>query len=374
MKNKIFNRFYDKIDTFDRDTLAAVVKKIYKHYRLFELVVSKVKDAVVLIDAKLHVSFANPAAIELFDISDIKSVPIWKCCPDLAKVIDVHSLLKHSITVEFDLHYPTKKCVKFYSVPCDGEYAVCVFLDVTSDSFKKSQDIETEKINSIMLLSASIAHEIGNPLNSIMLQLDLISHAAEVRSMDNMNHEIDICRHEIKRLNDIIHNFLNAVKPVKPNFVDVNLVELFHSVVKFLKQELDNSKVLVDINIEREVPVIVADPDQLRQVFFNVIRNSVDAMSENARLKINFSSDDNDVLVRISDNGNGISAEKISTIFDPFVTSKKNGNGLGMFIIQRILRDHHASISVESTQNIGTSVLIKFPRKDKKIRKLHVTE
>lgn len=374
MKNKIFNRFYNKIDTFDRDTLAAVCKKIYKHYRLFELVISKVKDAVVLIDEKLHVSFANQAAMELFDVSDLKSVSIWKCCPDFVKVIDVHGLLKNSMTVEFELNYPTKKCLKFYSVPCDGEYAVCVFSDVTSDSFKKNQDIETEKINSIMLLSASIAHEIGNPLNSMMLQLDLIADAVESRSMDNICSEIEICRQEIQRLNGIVHNFLNAVKPVKPNFIDVNLVELFHSVVRFLKQELDNAQVAVDINIENEIPVILADPDQLRQVFFNVICNAIDSMGENAILRINFSSDDNDVLLRISDNGKGIAADKINTIFDPFVTSKKNGNGLGMFIIQRIVRSHYASISVESTQDIGTSVLIKFPRKDKKIRQLHVTE
>ena len=148
-------------------------------------------------------------------------------------------------------------------------------------------------------------------------------------------------------------------------------MELLHSVISFLKQELDSAKITVDVHIDGTIPSVLADTDQMKQVFFNVIKNSMEAVSCNGRLTVNFSSSDDDVIIRFTDNGIGISSQQISKIFDPFVTSKKNGNGLGMFIIQRILRDHHASIVVESNLNSGTSVLIKFPRKDKVIRKLN---
>jgi signal transduction histidine kinase len=213
------------------------------------------------------------------------------------------------------------------------------------------------------LLSAGVAHEIGNPLNSINLQLELMQTFIREQSFEEISESVAVCRKEMERLHGIIKNFLQAVQPVAPNFSDAHLLELLNFVIKFLSPELDNAGVQVRLTVDGDVPIVLADGDQIKQVFFNIIKNAMEAMTRRKYLSIDVSSDDDSVISRFADTGMGIPTEQLGKVFEPLCTSKEQGTGLGLFIVQRILCNHHATIAIEFKTNSGTTITIKFPRK-----------
>jgi signal transduction histidine kinase len=120
------------------------------------------------------------------------------------------------------------------------------------------------------------------------------------------------------------------------------------------------------------IPTILGDGEQLKQVFFNIIKNAMEAMGYTGRLAMTLHSDSDWLYLSFQDSGIGMSPEICRRIFDPFFTSKKSGDGLGMVIVQRILRDHGASIQIKTRENRGTCISLKFPLKIKKAKLLEV--
>jgi two-component system, sporulation sensor kinase E len=117
-------------------------------------------------------------------------------------------------------------------------------------------------------------------------------------------------------------------------------------------------------------PVIMADRDQLKQVFFNLIKNAMEAMPPGGRLNLKLRSDDDSVFVAIADTGSGIKAEDLAKLFQPYHTTKVSGHGLGLMIVQRILRDHGGHVGIESKEGVGTVVTLQFPQKHRRVRML----
>ena len=143
------------------------------------------------------------------------------------------------------------------------------------------------------------------------------------------------------------------------------LEEILQNTVKLMFAEFK----ALNINIVNNVvhlPIISGDPDQLQQVFFNILKNSCEAISDSGTIIIDGASDDNTVNLTFTDNGNGISYEVFDKIFTPYFSTKNSGSGLGMLIVKRILGEHKATIDIASTKNIGTKITITFPRKDRK--------
>jgi signal transduction histidine kinase len=273
---------------------------------------------------------------------------------------------KDTITAELHLTYPSEKVLEFYSVPFiweDKVQIICIFSDITRALQQKQSEIEDERTNLILLLSAGVAHEIGNPLNSINLQLELLRSFIEQQNTSEAVGALAICKQEVTRLHGIIKNFLQAMHPVAPRFVDANLLELLQFIIKFLTPELDNAAIKIKIIAKNKIPPVWADTNQIKQVFFNIIKNAMESMSRKKSLLITISADDDHVILQFIDKGTGIATEYMGKIFEPFCSSKKNGTGLGMFIVQRILRDHGATIAVTSREGQGTTITVKFPKK-----------
>jgi len=118
------------------------------------------------------------------------------------------------------------------------------------------------------------------------------------------------------------------------------------------------------------LPLVLADRNQIKQVIFNVTKNAAEAMQPGGRLRIRARMDDDNVLLVFADSGSGIKPEDLVRMFQPYQTTKPGGNGLGLMIAQRIMRDHGGQIGIESQEGLGTSVTLQFPRKDRRVRML----
>jgi signal transduction histidine kinase len=223
------------------------------------------------------------------------------------------------------------------------------------------------------MLAAGVAHEIGNPLNSLNIHLQLIERkirrvAAPAR--DSIEELLEVARTEIQRLDSIIHQFLQAIRPTRPSFEPHDLNEIIEESVAFLRREIEDRDILVETDLAAGLPRVEVDRDQMKQAFYNVIKNAFEAMRIGGILHIRSWRDDNFVSIAFTDTGGGLSAEDMSKLFRPYFTTKSSGSGLGLLIVRRIVREHGGEIEIESNQGKGVRVTIHLPYGEKRTRLL----
>ncbi len=378
-----------KLDDLDSASLAIIVQRLVRERRLLEMVFSTIREGILVIDKSGVVQYANPAANHLLGLAprDIGRASLWKSVPDLARSVALNTKgaleSDAGVTREVELTYPERRLVRLYMVPItDPEVAgdkgtrrhVVILTDVTREKAEAQETVENERVNSILHLAAGVAHELGNPLNSINIHLQLLLRQTEKlkdkATAAKLKSSLDICAAEVTRLDGIITNFLQAVRPTPPDFTEADLLALLAETLEFMGPELSDAGIGVDVQAEAQIPPVLADINQIKQVFFNILKNAREAMKAGGVIKVRARSDDDFVYLLIADTGEGIPEENLSHIFLPYFTTKSSGTGLGMMIVQRILRDHGAQIGIDSKPNAGTVVTLQFPQKHRRVRLL----
>ena len=183
-----------------------------------------------------------------------------------------------------------------------------------------------------------------------------------------MKELLDIAKGEVERLDSIVNQFLRAVRPSRPDFAPLDLKELIVESLNFMRHEIEGRSVEVKCAWPDFLPKVNGDADQLKQAFYNLIKNALQAMPDGGSLEINCSAGEDGVRLSFSDTGSGIGAAEISKIFEPYQTTKKEGSGLGLVIVDRIIREHGAELSVDSAVGKGTVFNIHFPPRGRRLR------
>jgi signal transduction histidine kinase len=151
---------------------------------------------------------------------------------------------------------------------------------------------------------------------------------------------------------------------------ELNLLALVDEVLHVQEAELSDRKLEVKVEVSDDLPTILGDSDQIKQVFFNLIKNAMEAMQPNGSLRIIARRDDDYVYLQFVDTGSGISEENLSKVFQAYYTTKKGGHGLGMMIVERIMRAHGGHINIESRKGAGTAITLQFPQQHRRTRLL----
>jgi signal transduction histidine kinase len=174
----------------------------------------------------------------------------------------------------------------------------------------------------------------------------------------------------VARLDLIITQFLKAIRPSKPTLAKTAITGVLKEILELLKQEIDNRGAHVELEIPADLPPILLDKDQIKQAFFNIIKNALQAMPEGGLLRISGAASDRFLAVSFRDNGSGISPENIGHIFEPYYTTKTQGSGIGLMIVQRIIQDHGGRIDVHSEPGVGTTFTVFLPVDERRVRLL----
>ena len=238
---------------------------------------------------------------------------------------------------------------------------------------KETQDQlqSAEKLASIGQLAAGVAHEINNPLGTILLYASLLKkQLKDITDGNQVAEDLDLIAEETKRCKNIVSNLLNFARQGKLNITDVDIYDLINMVVKSIKVKPEFKGISITIENDADDCVIQGDADQIKQVFLNIISNACESLEESEIKKINIQlKRDNDFFIsEISDTGCGIPEENLNKLYTPFFTTKKmgKGTGLGLAIVYGIIKMHKGDIQATSKLNEGTKFTIKLPIKQDK--------
>jgi PAS domain S-box-containing protein len=238
------------------------------------------------------------------------------------------------------------------------------YVAIRNDITERKKTEETlhrqDKLAAVGQLAAGVAHEIRNPLTSM-------KGYAEFLTLDEKDPErlefMNIILDEIERVNTIVEDFMVLAKPKMIELEEKNVVPVIKNVISLLEFEARKKHVRLSFECEHEIIQIECDENRLKQVFLNFIKNGIEAMPNGGELHIRTMIHDNNVQISIQDTGIGIPEDKLKKIGEPFYSTKKNGNGLGLMVSFKIIENHNGKVFVESEPNKGTTFNILLPAK-----------
>ena len=341
-----------RIDKLDAEHLREQYGRISDEMLLLENVLKSMKEAVIVLDADGKVLYENRASSAILGMTAEDAVPA------LAVPLGVASKKELSIT------YPEAKAIELQTVPMKDN-TVVLLRDVTSEREHTEEELRAGATRAVRDLAAGVAHEIGNPLNALSLNLQLLKRMPEEAASI-----ADECQAQIKRLDGILKGFLQALRPSKPHLMPGSVTDPLTSCLRTLKQQLEERRIILTLDVAGTLPAAAIDKDQLEQVFFNLLKNALEAIPDGGSIDIDLTSDDNDIIVSFRDNGKGMEHEQVVHLFEPYRTTKEHGTGLGLMISARIVRDHGGTIAVQSVPGQGTEFTIRLPRLERRVRAL----
>jgi C4-dicarboxylate-specific signal transduction histidine kinase len=229
-----------------------------------------------------------------------------------------------------------------------------------TEALQKAQAeiVQTEKLATLGYLSAGMAHEIRNPLNSIALFIQLLRSGME--DLEKIEY-IDKSLKEIDRIDGILRNLLDAAKRPKFEIGEVQINRIIDTTLEVLKSQIEHHEIKVMRDYRRIPPAIQADRLEMEQIFTNLFLNSIHEMPSKGILTVQLDYDNSTTTIRVSDTGKGIPGDCLVNIFDPFFTTKGYGIGMGLAVVLRIVKNYNGKIEVEKSDNSGTTFRISLP-------------
>lgn len=236
---------------------------------------------------------------------------------------------------------------------------ILIVEDIREIAKLEEQLRRTERLSAMGKIAAYMAHEIKNPLASISTGIEFISH--KLPAENSVKGYIDMILKEIYRLDRLIKNLLSFAgrKPVKKTAV--NIVEILKECILLLAPEMIGKDIEIKENFEENELIVHLDPDQFKEIIFNLVRNSIEAIEKEGEIELGFRRVGNNVILWCKDNGKGIKEEYLPHVFEPFFSTKKGGSGLGLAIVHKIIEEHGGKVEVESEYGKGTIFKIYLP-------------
>jgi len=327
-------------------------------------ILKSLDSGVITLDLKGVIISANRKSKEILNLesdSELLNVDIYEFFPGL----DLESLIS------------TKREQILYTTPAGNKITlgfsssllqddndemqgyILIFQDLTELKILEDKLRNSEKLAILGQLASGLAHEIRNPLAAISGAMEILS--SEVDKTPDNQRLINVASQEIERMNLIVEDFSILTNPIQKVGLTVDISVIINETIDTFSKTIKRSDIDIDRNIENEI-YVKGDSYKLKQSFWNLLLNSMQSITGEGLIKVEALSDKESVIVKISDNGCGISQKDISNIFDPFFTTKNSGTGLGLVIVQKVIESCGGKIDVISAENEGSTFIISMDR------------
>jgi len=388
MNSGFLDKLLERLGRVRPEEVRDYVVRLADEKGFFETIFDALHEGVIVTDPAGSITYLNRTACGFFGIE--RDAAMGHPLAEQLRGLDWNAIARSekSVSRDMEVFYPQNRFLNFYVAPLRVEkspakkkgtseqeligYAV-ILRDITESRKSTEETIQSERLNALTMLAAGVAHEIGNPLNSLNIQLQLL--ARRLRKLPETQRKdlvksVDVAKEEIARLDTIIRQFLGAIRPARLERRLENVNHLVEESVRFLNAETTDRNIIVETELRSDLPLLELDRTQIKQAFFNVIRNAFQAMKSGGILRIRTDMDDRFVSIKFADTGGGIPEAEMSKIFEPYFTTKAAGSGLGLLIVRRIVREHGGEIELLNDSGKGLALTMKLPLSDQRVRML----
>lgn len=367
------SRIRERIGKLDKDILRDLVLRFAEEREFFEVILNSMNEGVLVTDEQDRVQYANRTAARLLgrSIRGLRGNPVLEGIES----IDFYNLVKRAFAgnervrnKEVSLYYPADRILNVNIFPLMSGTAVSgrvvIFMDITQEKEEEQRLRRAESMAALSSITAGIAHEIKNPLGALDIHLQLLEKVLDDDAppdRERMHRYLAVVREEVGRLNGIVVDFLDAVRPLRSNPRKTVVGTLLEEVAALWGPVLQGRGIHLDV-VQDELPLEAnVDPDLLRQAIANLVKNAGEAIPESGLVKLSARREGEYLEILVEDNGCGIEQERLGRIFEPYHTTKSSGTGLGLTIVYRIVKEHGGTIHVESEPGTGTRFAVRIP-------------
>ena len=353
-----------------REELEVRQRALSRLQNLYGNVIATMSSGLLTTDASQRVTFVNRAGGDLLALEPSAApgktlAELGFLIPDDWDAIRARARGRETFRGEVETERRGTRRVLGYSLRVlrdgDSEGTLILFQDLTEMKKLERRARFNEQLAAVGELAGGIAHEIRNPLASISGSVQVLSNELSVGSAERRLMEIIVS--ESNRLSKILEEFLRFVRPQERREAEFDVATTVQEVMDLfrLSDEISDAH-RIEVDVQPRSSVLSGDPDQVRQIVYNVAKNAVRAMAAGGTLTVVGREEDAWYSIRFIDTGRGMSEEELSRLFTPFSTAFDGGTGLGMAIVRRIVEDHGGAIDAESRPGEGTTVTVLLPR------------
>jgi len=379
---KFFEKLIERLDRVGRREVEEYLLAQESRRGLLSSILNSMQEGLLAFDPRGKVVLVNRAAREIFSLGpqeegssleEILPSPVLREMAREGLKMPAQSLVR-------DIFLPERgsRWIRISRGPLldgDGVFRGVLMLgsDVTRSRKSEREATLAEKVDFLTYLVAVVAHELGNPLASLSLHLQLMRRQiAKVRGETGrkLSRGAEILTEEMTRLDGIVRQFLQALRPGSLQLREGDLAVLGREVIELLRPELERRGVGAFLAPPPRPAKARYDRDMIKQVLINLVRNSLQASSPGGKIVVSWRVDGGYLEIRVSDRGKGIGPGEVPRVMEPFFTTREGGSGLGLLVVYRIVRQHGGMVEIKSSPGEGTAVTVWIPRRPDDIKRL----
>lgn len=400
-KTPFINRILSRREKLQSEIVESLLVEVAEERDLLEVIFDSMVEGVIALDKKRQVIFYNAAAEALFGLHEktVLESPVEKILPEgelsetISEAISSGERLYES---ELRVEEPVERILRVNVIPLVDRLerffgTVILVIDITEKKSNMARLELAEKLAAQTTLSAGIAHEVRNPLNSLSIHLQLADKKlrqlqekqeqqpggpedSQAETLAKVRENLQVVNDEVERLEGVVKNFLSAVRPQKPNWSFAPINGLVTSTVELLRPDFEKANVRITLEPLEEDQLLPVDENQVRQALINLFRNAIQSMPGGGEIHVSLIKLQDRVRISILDSGEGIPQQIQKRIFEPYFTTRAQGTGLGLAVVQRIVREHRGRMRLQSKPGKGTCVVIDLPRSAEHSKQIPILE